>query len=86
MDGLTKKEKMFDQTVQFALPSLTIGAQIITSLKFPQWGLIINLAAQPFWMYSAWKSYKKAGQIGILINTIIMAIVITLGIINYWLL
>ncbi|HBU07388.1 MAG TPA: hypothetical protein DEB09_04890 [Candidatus Magasanikbacteria bacterium] len=80
------KEKIFNNLTQFALPSLTVGAQIATSLKFPEWGLILNLSVQPFWLYSAWKAYKNAGQIGILITSIIMSIVISLGIINYWLL
>jgi hypothetical protein len=77
-------EKMFNNLTQFAIPSLTVGGQILFSLKFPQWGLIVNLLAQPFWMYSAWKAYKQAGQIGLLINVSIMTVVITLGIINYW--
>lgn len=80
------KEKLFNNVAQFAIPSFTIGAQIATSLKFPQWGLIINLMAQPFWMYSSWKSFKKAGQSGILITTVIFTIITVMGIINYWLL
>ena len=79
-------KKLFDRFAQFALPSLTIGAQIITALKYPEWGLVVNLAAQPFWLYSSWKAYKQAGQSGVLVTTIIMTIVLTFGIINYWLL
>ncbi|QQS61516.1 MAG: hypothetical protein IPN70_01135 [Candidatus Moraniibacteriota bacterium] len=78
------KEKLFNSVTQFALPGLTIGAQIATSLKYPQFGLIINLLAQPFWLYSSWKSYKQAGQIGILITTIIFTVITAMGIINYW--
>ncbi|MFZ2190138.1 MAG: hypothetical protein WA057_05095 [Candidatus Magasanikiibacteriota bacterium] len=80
------KQKIFNNFTQVALPTLTVGAQVATSLKFPEWGLILNLSVQPFWLYSAWKAYKNAGQIGILITSIIMSIVISLGIINYWLL
>jgi len=47
-----KNKKAFDVFAQFALPGLTIGAQILTSFKFPQLGLIANLLAQPFWLYS----------------------------------
>ncbi|MCL5410999.1 MAG: hypothetical protein M1324_04080 [Patescibacteria group bacterium] len=79
-----KNSKVFNNIAQIALPLLTIGAQVATSLKFPQWGLIINLTAQPFWFYSSWKSFKQAGQIGILITTVIFTIVTALGIINYW--
>lgn len=78
------KEKVFDSVTQFAIPLLTIGAQVIIALKLPQWGLIVILASQPFWLYSSWKSYKKAGQIGILINTIIFSLVTMAGIVNYW--
>ncbi|MEI7890451.1 MAG: hypothetical protein WCI36_00625 [bacterium] len=81
-----KNEKKFDTLAQFAIPILTIGAQIVIAFKLPQWGLIVVLLAQPFWMYSSWKSYKKAGQIGILINTVIFTIVTAFGIINYWIL
>jgi hypothetical protein len=78
------KEKVFNLVTQFALPGLTIGAQVATSLKYPQFGLIINLFAQPFWLYSSWKAYKQAGQSGILITTIIFTVITAMGIINYW--
>jgi hypothetical protein len=81
-----KNNKVFNNIAQIALPLLTIGAQVATSLKFPQWGLIIGLMVQPFWFYAAWKSFKQAGQIGILITTIIFTIVTAFGIANYWLL
>ena len=81
-----KKEKLFSNIAQFAIPGLTIGAQIATSLKFPQYGLIMNLLAQPFWFYSSWKAWRQAGQVGILLTTIIFTVITALGIINYWLL
>jgi len=84
MNETPNDKNIFNNLVQFALPSLTIGAQIATSLKFPQYGLILNLLAQPFWLYSSWKSWKQAGQIGILITTIIFAIITLFGIVNYW--
>lgn len=84
MKEATKKEKVFNLVTQFALPGLTIGAQIAISLKFPQYGLIIILLAQPFWLYSSWKAWKQAGQIGILITTIIFITITVFGIINYW--
>ncbi len=78
------KQKIFNTLTQIALPSLTIGAQIATALKYPQFGLIINLIAQPFWLYSSYKAYRQAGQIGILITSIIFTLVTAGGIINYW--
>lgn len=79
-----KRKKTFDVFAQFALPGFTIGAQILTSLKYPQFGLIANLMAQPFWLYSTWKGYKQANQIGMFINTVIFATITIFGIINYW--
>jgi len=79
------KEKYFNKMAQFALPVFTIGAQAAVALKYPQWGLAIGMIAQPFWLYSAWKSYKQAGQVGILITTIIVTLVIGAGLVNYWL-
>ena len=81
-----KNKKIFNTISQFALPIFTIGAQIATAMKFPQWGLVLNLIAQPFWLFASWKAYKKAGQIGIFINTVLFTIITALGIINYWLL
>jgi len=81
---MQNNQKLFNQVTQIALPVLTISVQIAIAMKLPQWGLVINLIAQPFWIYSAWKSYKQAGQVGLLITTIIVTIVICLGIINYW--
>jgi hypothetical protein len=78
-----KAQKIFNIATQFALPGLTIGAQFATSFKHPEIGLILNLVAQPFWLYSSWKAFKKAGQIGMFITTIIFIIITTFGIINY---
>jgi len=66
MNDISKKEKLFNNVAQFALPGLTIGAQIATSLKYPQFGLIINLMAQPFWLCSSLhgKPINKLGKLG----------------------
>jgi hypothetical protein len=81
-----KKEKLFDLVTQFAIPILTLGSQIVLSLKYPQWTLLLNFLAQPFWLYSTWKSYKKVGQIGMFINTVAFTIITFAGLINYWIL
>jgi len=78
------KKKIFNQVVQFALPGLTIGGQIVTALKHPEFGLVINLAAQPFWLYSSWKAYRQAGQIGIFTTAVIFTVVTAVGVVNYW--
>ena len=81
-----KNKKTLDLITQFAIPSLTIATQIAIAFKYPQWGLIINMLAQPFWIYSGWKAYKYAGQTGLFITTIIITLVIGYGIFNYWVL
>lgn len=84
MDNVQNKKHPFDLVTQFALPILTIAAQIAVALKLPQFGLIIILASQPFWFYASWKAHKEAGQSGILITTLIYTLVTVAGIINYW--
>jgi hypothetical protein len=81
-----EKEKVFNTITQFAIPIFTLGSQIIISLKYPQWGLVVGLLAQPFWLYSTWKAYKKVGQIGMFINTVAFTLITIYGLINYWLL
>ncbi len=84
MTDTDQKNNSFNTLTQFAVPALTIGAQAATALKFPEWGLIINMLAQPFWIYSAWKAYQKAGQVGMLITVIVVTIILAVGIVNYW--
>ena len=81
---MNNNEKSFNFLTQVAIPTLTIGTQIAIALKLPQWGLVINMIAQPFWIYSGWKSYKQAGQIGLFITTIVVTVIIGLGLVNYW--
>lgn len=81
---MKNKSSLFNKTTQIALPVMTIAVQAAIALKLPQWGLVINMLAQPFWIYSAWKSYKQAGQIGLLITTLVVTVIIGLGIVNYW--
>jgi len=78
------KEKLLNHVTQFAIPLFTLGGQAAIAIKFPQYGLVLILLAQPFWLYSAWKSYKHAGQSGMLITSIAMTLLATFGVINYW--
>ncbi len=79
-----KNNKIFDSLTQIAIPVLTLGAQVILALKHPLLALILMLLAQPFWLYSSWKSYKQAGQSGILVNTVAFTFITIFGIVNYW--
>ncbi|MDD2646601.1 MAG: hypothetical protein PHV78_02005 [Patescibacteria group bacterium] len=78
------KRKRVDLFVNICIPVLTVLAYIIIGLKLPQWGLVVNLAAQPFWFYAAWKAYKEANQVGILITSTIISLALIFGILNYW--
>ena len=70
--------------MQAGLVFFTIGGLILISLKLPEYGLIMNLIAQIFWLYSSYYAWKNAGQIGIFINTIIFSIITAFGVVNYW--
>ncbi|EKD25580.1 MAG: hypothetical protein ACD_80C00013G0010 [uncultured bacterium (gcode 4)] len=81
-----KQKNMRNTITQFALPFFTIISFAAISLKLPQRWVILNLLAQPFWLYSSWKGYKQAGQIGMFINTVIITLILIWGIVNYWVL
>jgi riboflavin transporter FmnP len=74
----------FNKLTQIALPTFTILGFLLTSLKKPEIGLIFNLIAQVFWFYAAWKAWKEAGQIGILITSFFITAIVLYGIVNYW--
>ena len=61
---MEKDKSLFNTITQVAIPVLTVGTQIAIALKYPQWGLVINLISQPFWIYSSWKAYKKPVKSG----------------------
>lgn len=74
----------FDKITQFLLPALTITGFLLISLKKPQFGLVVSLFAQVFWVYSGWQSWRKASQIGVFVTVCVMTLVIIYGVINYW--
>lgn len=80
------RTKIIDSISQFAIPAFTLTGYLLTSLKYPEWGLFVNLLAQPFWIYSSYKAYKEAQQSGLLITAIFLTIIMAAGVINYWLL
>jgi hypothetical protein len=79
-----QSKKLLNILTQIFLPAFTLGAQLAVALKYPQLGLILNLIAQPFWLYSSWQAFKQAGQIGMLVNVIAFTLITLFGIINYW--
>ncbi len=70
--------------VQVCLPLFTVLGFALVSFKMPAYGVAVSLFAQIFWLYSSYKSWKTAGQLGIFINTIILTMVFAYGVVNYW--
>ena len=74
----------YQTIINIGLPLFTIAAVALTSLKMPEWGLLINLIAQVFWLYSSYYAWKKANQWGILVSTIVITFIVLGGVVNYW--
>ncbi|MEK7559557.1 MAG: hypothetical protein AAB521_04595 [Patescibacteria group bacterium] len=79
-----KKVNYFNQMTQVLLPGLTILGFALTAIKKPEYGLIASLFSEIFWLYSGWQAWKKAGQIGIFITTLIITVIVAYGVVNYW--
>jgi hypothetical protein len=79
-----KNHTIFDRLTQYLLPTFTCLGFMFTAMKKPEIGLLFNASAQVFWLYSGWKAWKNAGQIGIFVTSVIISFFLTYGIINYW--
>ncbi len=80
------KATFIQQATQVLLPTLTAIGFLLTSLKKPQYGLLVNFVSQFFWFYASWKAWKEAKQIGVFITTVIIFLIVSFGVINYWIL
>lgn len=76
----------FNSFAQICLTVFTVLGFALTSFKLPQYGLIAALISQIFWVYSSYKAWKEANQIGIFLTTIFIVITIIIGLVNYWVL
>lgn len=74
----------FDNMMQVGLLVTTTIGYLLMSMKLPQYGLIVSFVAQIFWLYSAHKAWKEAGQIAIFINTVMLTVIFGYGVVNYW--
>ena len=74
----------WNSIAQVCLVGFTMLGFLLIALKLPQYGLLANLVAEIFWIYSSYKAWKEANQIGIFINTIFITLIIIWGIVNYW--
>lgn len=76
--------KIWDMFVQVCLPVFTVLGFLLISLKQPGYGVAVSFFSQIFWLYSGYKAWKTAGQLGIFVNTLICTLVFGYGVINYW--
>jgi len=72
--------------MQIGLVFFTLLGFFLTALKLPQYGLVAALISQGFWFYTSFKAWREANQIGILINTVVVTLIVAYGVVNYWLL
>ena len=86
LNDIMKKYLTLNNFIQVGLVSFSILGFLLTALKLPQYGLISALISEIFWLYSSYKAWKNAGQIGIFITTIIVTLIVFFGVINYWIL
>ena len=70
--------------MQVGLVGFTMLGFLLTAFKLPQYGLIANLISEIFWIYSAYKAWKEANQVGIFICAILITLILLWGVINYW--
>lgn len=78
------KKYIVNVFMQIGLVGFTMLGFLLTSLKLPKYGVLVNLISEIFWIYSSYKAWKKADQIGVFINTIIITIILVFGVVNYW--
>lgn len=79
-----KKIITFNGITQVCLVLFTSSGFLLTSLKLPQYGVLSSIIAQFFWLYSSYRAWRKAEQVGIFVNAIINTVFIAIGVYTYW--
>ena len=79
------ERRSFNSFMQVGLVGFTMLGFLLTSLKLPEYGVVANLISEVFWLYSTYKAWKEADQLGMFINTLIVTAILIFGVINYWL-
>ena len=78
------QKRSLNSIMQIGLVGFTMLGFLLTSLKLPEYGLIANLFSEVFWLYSTYKAWKEANQVGMFVNTLIVTAILIFGVINYW--
>ena len=79
-----EKYNWFDRFVQIFLPIFAVASWLLTSIKYPEYGLLVAFIAQTLWLYVTYYGWKKANQVGGFVTTVFEISIITFGIFNYW--
>ena len=79
-----EKQNFFDKSIQILLPLVAVSSWLLTSVKLPEYGLVVAFFAQTIWLYVTYHGWKKANQIGGFVTTIFEILIISFGILNYW--
>ena len=74
----------FNSAAQFGLVIFTLAGFLLTSLKLPQYGVMVSFVSQFFWLYSSYHAWKEAKQPGMFVNSLIVTVILFIGVINYW--
>lgn len=79
-----ENKSVLNKLMQLGLLVFTIAGFLLTAFKLPQYGLVSNLIAEVFWLYSSYRAWKEADQIGMFIATLVISAILIGGIVNYW--
>ncbi len=71
--------------IQTCLIVFTVIGFLLTSLKLPEYGVVANLIAQVFWLYSSYRAWRQAGEVGMFVCSILVTFILLYGVENYWL-
>ena len=78
-------KQIWEVIVQVCIPGFTILGFFLVSIKMPEYGVIVSLISQIFWLYSAHKAWREANQWGMFVNTVLATMIFAFGVLNYWL-
>lgn len=76
-----------DGVVNICLPFFTLlGYLLVSSQQHLEWALPVHLIAGACWFYSAYRAWKMANQVGIMITTIVAVMIVVGSLTKVWVL
>jgi hypothetical protein len=79
-----RMKRYLNLLMQIGLVGFTATGFLLTAAMLPQYGLIANLAGQVFWLYSSYRAWRDAEQIGMFVVTVCITLILIYGVVNYW--